>query len=205
MLVKDVVCIIDGIKFVIFIGEMWYYLNGIYFYVYEEDGKSLLCVVVMDGYCFVCVQLFLFEGVLVILLVIVLWKMIMELWCFFENEDEKIQFVVLENKIQFCVGLIIFIFKLIDGNFFDYEWVIFVGNDKMFKLDWLIFVSVVDCVFIILIEKLRVVKMILSGLMLMFFVNNFESGSVIDEMFVVYEFDELEIGFNVCYVLDVMF
>ncbi len=201
---KDIVRMIDGTKFAISTEETRYYLNGIHLHAHEEDGKSLLRAVATDGHRLARVQLPLPEGASAIPPVIVPRKTITELRRLLENEDEKIQLAVSENKIQFRVGSTILTSKLIDGNFPDYERVIPVGNDKMLKLDRPTFASAVDRVSTISTEKSRAVKMILSGSTLTLSVNNPESGSATDELPVVYEADDLEIGFNARYVLDVM-
>jgi len=93
--------------------------------------------------------------------------------------------------------------KLIDGTFPDYARVIPQANDKVLKVDRDEFAEAVDRVSTISSERGRAVKMGLSDGKMVLSVNNPDSGSAIEELGVDYGADDLEIGFNARYLLDV--
>lgn len=107
------------------------------------------------------------------------------------------------SKICFGIGNVILISKLIDGIFLDYSCVILIGNDKLFKIDLCSFEEGVDCVVIIVIEKICVVKMVLDCDKIILFVISLENGIVVEEVFGDYDGESFEIGFNVCYLFDI--
>lgn len=197
-------CLFDKLKFVILIEEICYYLNGVYMYVFDSDGGKVFCCVVIDGYCLVCIDVDLFEGVGDMLGVIVLCKIVGELCKLLDDDDMQIVVSVFEIKICFVIFDIILILKVIDGIFFDYIWVILLGNICCFEVDVSEFVKVVDCVVIVLFECSCVVKLNFDEDCLVLLVNVFDSGVVEEELVVSYGDECLEIGFNVKYLLEIV-
>jgi DNA polymerase-3 subunit beta len=93
--------------------------------------------------------------------------------------------------------------KLIDGTFPDYGRVIPQGNDKILKVDRQEFTGAVDRVSTISSERGRAVKLALTEGKMTLSVNNPDSGSAVEELGVDYPADDIEIGFNSRYLLDV--
>ncbi len=93
--------------------------------------------------------------------------------------------------------------KLIDGTFPDYGRVIPQGNDKIMKVARAEFADAVDRVSTISSERGRAVKLGLSDGKMTLSVNNPDSGSAVEEVGVDYAGDDIEIGFNSRYLLDV--
>ena len=93
--------------------------------------------------------------------------------------------------------------KLIDGTFPDYGRVIPQGNDKILKVARAEFADAVDRVSTISSDRGRAVKLALSEGKMTLSVNNPESGSAVEEVGVDYAADDIEIGFNSRYLLDV--
>lgn len=63
-------------------------------------------------------------------------KGVMELVWIFLDVVENVCFILGCNYICIVVGLIIFIFKLVDGKFFEYECVIFKDGSWVVMVDW---------------------------------------------------------------------
>ena len=93
--------------------------------------------------------------------------------------------------------------KLIDGTFPDYQRVIPTGNDKALTLDRQSFAQAVDRVSTISSERGRAVKLAVSNGQLVLTVNSPDSGTATEELPVGYEADDIEIGFNARYLLDI--
>jgi DNA polymerase-3 subunit beta len=93
--------------------------------------------------------------------------------------------------------------KLIDGTFPDYARVIPQGNEKILKVARAEFADAVDRVSTISSERGRAVKLALGSGKMTLSVNNPDSGSATEELGVDYGSDDIEIGFNSRYLLDV--
>jgi len=93
--------------------------------------------------------------------------------------------------------------KLIDGTFPDYERVIPAGNDKVMEVGCKGFADAVDRVSAISSEKSRAVKLSLTNGLLVLSASSPEHGSATEEVEVDYQGDEIEIGFNSAYLLDI--
>ena len=108
-----------------------------------------------------------------------------------------------DSKIRFSVGDLVMTSKLIDGTFPDYSRVIPTANDKELSVSREIFAKAVDRVSTLSSDRGRAVKLNLSDNSLVLTVNNPDSGSATEELSVDYDNDELEIGFNARYLMDI--
>ena len=94
--------------------------------------------------------------------------------------------------------------KLIDGNFPDYERVIPQNNNNILKIDRIAFSKAVDRVSTVNSESSPAIKFkLLKNLMNMISVDS-ESGSGTEDIVTDYNGDEIEIGFNSKYILDMI-
>ena len=107
------------------------------------------------------------------------------------------------NKIVFFIADSILISKLIDGNFPDYEKVIPTENSNIVSLDCLVFSESVDRVSTIFSDKSRSVRISLSNNQLSLEANSPDTGSASEEIEISYVNEEMSIGFNAKYLLDV--
>ena len=107
------------------------------------------------------------------------------------------------SKIRFTVGNIVLTSKLIDGTFPDYSRVIPQGNDKELRVDRDTFTAAVDRVSTISSERGRAVKLSLSSGQMVLSVVNPESGTAEEELAVEYDADDIDVGFNAKYLLDI--
>ncbi len=195
----ELIRLIDKTRFAISTEETRYYLNGIYFHV--DDGK-LRCVAT-DGHRLALSEMALPTGAESIPGIIIPRKTIAEIRRLIDGLSESVKISVSDAKIQFKVGTAVLISKLIDGTFPDYNRVIPKDGDKELIIDNKVFANAVDRVATISAEKSRSIKLTISGDSLTLAVNNPEHGNAHEDLMVNYGAEDLEIGFNAKYLLDV--
>ncbi|WP_370195266.1 DNA polymerase III subunit beta, partial [Aurantimonas coralicida] len=121
-----------------------------------------------------------------------------------DSDDEaEISVELSDAKIRFTIGAVVMTSKLIDGTFPDYQRVIPQNNDKALTLDRQTFSAAVDRVSTISSERGRAVKLAVADSQLVLTVNSPDSGTATEELAVGYDSDEIEIGFNAKYLLDI--
>ncbi|MCF6221213.1 MAG: DNA polymerase III subunit beta [Robiginitomaculum sp.] len=195
----ELIRLIDKTKFAISTEETRYYLNGIY--MHDIDDK-LRCVAT-DGHRLALCEMAAPDGAGGMPGIIIPRKTVAELRRLIDGLSETIEISVSEAKIRFTVGSAVLTSKLIDGTFPDYDRVIPKGGDKQLVIDNGVFASAVDRVSTISAEKSRSIKLSLEGDNLTLAVNNPEHGNAVEDLMVDYGAEELEIGFNAKYLLDV--
>jgi DNA polymerase-3 subunit beta len=195
--------LIDRTQFAISTEETRYYLNGIYLHVVTTEGKPVLRAVATDGHRLAQSQLDAPPGSEGMTGVIIPRKAIGEIQKLVEQGDAEVQVELSDTKIRVTIGAVVLTSKLIDGTFPDYGRVIPRGNNKVLKVDRGEFAEAVDRVSTISSERGRAVKLALSEGKMVLSVNNPDSGSAVEELGVDYPADDMEIGFNSRYLLDV--
>ncbi len=195
--------LIDKTRFAISTEETRYYLNGIHMHAAERDGRKTLRAVATDGHRLALAECDLPEGAEAMPAVIVPRKPIHELRRLLEDIDGEVELSVSESKIRFRIGAAVLTSKLIDGAFPEYERVIPRGNDKIMRVDRAPFAQAVDRVATISQEKSRSIKLTVADANLTLAVNNPEAGAASEELAAEYGDDEIAIGFNARYLLDV--
>ena len=194
---------IDKTRFAISTEETRYYLNGIYLHAAQGEDGAVLRAVATDGHRLSRVDVPLPEGGVDIPGVIVPRKSVGEVRKLIDEVDGDVAVSLSENKVRFVFGDIVLTSKLIDGAFPDYERVIPADNDKEMEIDGGEFTDAVDRVATISTEKTRSVKLALAKGRLVISASSPERGSASEELAVDYDADEIEIGFNSRYLLDV--
>ena len=207
MSATDLRTVIERTRFAISTEETRYYLNGIYWHAKEENGVQLLRAVATDGHRLARLEMPLPEGAAGMPGVIVPRKTVNELHRLIAEAEASVQIGLSENKIRFSFGDIELTSKLIDGTFPDYERVIPVGNDRAMTVATKLFREAVDRVSTISTEKSRAVKLMLgpgpSGGNLTLQATSPDAGSATEELEIAYGDEEMEIGFNARYLLDI--
>ena len=179
--------------------DVRYYLNGMLFEV--ADGQ--LRAVATDGHRLATA----IEDAQVsgnVTQVIVPRKGVLELNRLLSDTDEVVELQIGTNHIRAKVDDYVFTSKLVEGKFPDYHRVIPRNNDKMIVADRLELRQVFLRASILSNEKYRGVRLILSNGMLQVFANNPEQEEAEESVLVQYQGDDLEVGFNVSYLLDVL-
>jgi len=195
--------LIDRTQFAISTEETRYYLNGIYFHSVEDDGELVLRAVATDGHRLARAQIDAPVGSEGMPGIIIPRKAVGEIQRLLEDPDGSVTVELSDTKIRLSLETLILTSKLIDGTFPDYNRVIPAGNDKQLTLERTVFTSAVDRVSTVSSDRGRAVKLSISNDSLILSVNNPDSGSAEEEIAVGYANDDLEIGFNSKYLLDI--
>ncbi len=196
---EELANMIDKSKFAISTEETRYYLNGIFFHAINNSLRS----VATDGHRLACIQSDLPAGADDIPSIIIPRKTIGEVRKLIEDIEGNINLFISETKIRFEVTNISLTSKLIDGTFPDYERVIPKTNTKIMTVQTNDFASSIDRVATISSDKSKAVKFVIKDNSLTLTVINPDAGTAVEKVDVTYEADDLEVGFNARYLLDI--
>ncbi len=208
MTAGDLRQLIDRTKFAISTEETRYYLNGIYLHATDGgEGNQVLRAVATDGHRMARFELPAPKGAEDMAGIIVPRKTMMEVRKLLEESNDDVNLELSESKIRFTFGEgLVLASKLIDGTFPNYERVIPSNQDKSLSAPTKDLAAAVDRVATIAASEriARGVKLALSSGRLVVSAESSETGSATEELDAVYEGENLEIGFNARYLLDVL-
>jgi len=192
--------IIDKTRFAISSEETRYYLMGIFLHVADEKLKAAAT----DGHRLARITLDKPEGADGMPDIIIPKKCVGELRKLLDEVEGTVEISLSATKVRFGLGNAVLTSKLIDGTFPDYNRVIPTGNDKLLRLDPKSFMAGVDRVATIASEKTRAVKMAVDRDKVTLSVTSPENGLAVEELPADYGSDNLEIGFNARYLMDIL-
>ena len=195
--------LIDKTQFAISNEETRYYLNGIYLHAIDSGGTAKLRSVATDGHRLARAEYDAPSGSEGMPGVIVPRKTVSEIQKLIEDPEAAITVELSDAKIRLTIGSVVLTSKLIDGTFPDYQRVIPTGNDKKLTIDRQSFAQAVDRVSTISSERGRAVKLAVSADGVVLTVNNPDSGSATEEVAANYDSEQVDIGFNAKYLLDI--
>lgn len=199
---KHLLKLLTKTKFSISNDETRHYLNGIYLHKKEDENPKLVAVAT-DGHRLSKTQISL-ETDKNFHPVILPKKTIFEIINIISEEsDLVIKIVSVRSKIKFVIKDIILISKVIDGKFPDYERVIPTDSRKDVSANLKDFISAVDRIKSLSIDRKGVIKINIENNKIRFFVNDSSSGEGIEEINSAYIGENLEIGFNSGYLMDI--
>ncbi len=193
----------DRTVFAVSTEETRYYLNGIYMHKKMGDKQASLRTAATDGHRLATAAITLPAGAENLDGVIISRKTVGEVQKLASELQEDIKISVSDVKIRFCIAGVTLTAKLIDGTYPDYEKVIPSGNDKVAQVEADVLASAVDRVAVIS-EKTKGVHIHLTKDAMRISANASEEGSAEDEVEAEYSGDDLDIGFNSRYVLDIL-
>lgn len=179
--------------------DVRYYLNGMYW----EVRSQRLRAVATDGHRLaVCT----FPEALEIddMQVIIPRKGVLELARLMQKDDDEVSVILGTNHVRATTDEFTFTSKLVDGKFPDYERVLPRNPDKQLVGARTELRQAFTRTAILSNEKYRGVRLRLSQDTLDIMANNPEQEQAEEQVSVNYSGDELEIGFNVGYLLDVL-
>ena len=180
--------------------DVRYYLNGMLL----EVSQNTLCAVATDGHrlamCSVDADINQQDKHQVI----VPRKGILEMARLLTEDNESIHIVLGAGHIRAKTGEFTFTSKLVDGKFPDYDRVIPRGGNNIIIADRQEMRHTFQRTSILSNEKYRGVRLILSNGLLKVVANNPEQEEAKEELSVGYDGDDMEISFNVSYLLDVL-
>lgn len=184
--------------------ETRYYLNGIYLHLASGPDGPMLRLVATDGHRLAQVQVIAPPGTEGMPSVIVPR--------FFLPEMQRIAEAAGEVEISLSVNKIrvgsrngtVLVSKLVDGAFPDYQRVIPRGNDKIAVIERSILEGALDRVLTIAATKSSAVKMSLDAGRMEITHSNPDAGSAVEEIDIAYDGEQIEVGFNGRYLLDML-
>ncbi len=135
--------------------------------------------------------------------VIIARKTVLELKKLLDIAENEVVVTFSANQIQFEIGNIVFISKLVDGTFPDYNRVIPAMDGESFTVKRTDFIEIVDRVAVISDDKVKSVKLGLEKNSLSCYVANNKLGSGQDVIDVEYDGKGWSAGFNSNYLLDI--
>ena len=192
--------IIDRTSFAMAQQDVRFYLNGMLF----ELSTNRLRAVATDGH-----RLALCDGEAVIEVndvtqAIVPRKGVIEIARLFNDEDSDVAISLNQNHIRLETSELRFTSKLVDGKFPDYQRVLPKKGDKVVIGEKAELKQSFSRVAILSNEKYRGVRIKITDGSICIVANNPEQEEAEEVLSVDYNGSELEIGFNVNYLLDVM-
>jgi DNA polymerase-3 subunit beta len=191
--------LIDKTHFSMAQQDVRYYLNGM---LLETEGKSLRAVAT-DGHRLALCETELAVRAKTAQQVIVPRKGVLELQRIL-GADGNLELAVGTNHVRAQIGSIRFTSKLIDGRFPEYGRVIPASPSKLVEADREVLRAALQRTAILSNEKYRGIRLVVKPDLLTLQAHNPEQEEAEDQIEVAYKGDELEVGFNVNYLLDAL-
>jgi DNA polymerase-3 subunit beta len=179
--------------------DVRYYLNGLLI----ETGKSVLRAVATDGHRLALCEVALENEAAPEQQVIVPRKGVLELQRLLSGEG-SVELELGSNHIRAQLDGIRFTSKLIDGRFPEYERVIPAEADNELVADREAFRGALQRTAILSNEKYRGIRLIIRDNGVVLQAHNPEQEEAEEELEVKYKGEDIEIGFNVNYLLDAL-
>jgi DNA polymerase-3 subunit beta len=179
--------------------DVRYYLNGL---LLETDGKALRAVAT-DGHRLALAEMMLSGKAKNTHQVIVPRKGVLELQRILGTEGE-IELAIGTNHVRAQIGEIRFTSKLIDGRFPEYSRVIPASPPRLVEADREVLRQALQRTAILANEKYRGIRLTARPDLLTLQAHNPEQEEAEDQIEVSYKGEEVEIGFNVNYLLDAL-
>ena len=198
---KKLLKLLNKCKFSVSNDETRHYLSGIFLHLTDNDNKKFLTAVATDSHR-MAISKTLLEDEINFEPIILPKKTIFQLCSLLDDYDGNVKISNLKSKIKFEFNNIILMSKLIDGKFPNYFQVIPKENQKKLEIDLKPFLTSVDRVASVSLDKKDGLRMNLKNNNLDLSVNNSNSGDGKESLSVKFEHD-LDISFNPRYLIDV--
>jgi len=197
---------IDKTAFSMSHDESKYNLNGIYVQANEEEGKFFLRLVATDGHRLALIRRDIPETALeeVAKGLILPRKGVLELRKLAEEGEGEIFLGFLDNNAVAKRDRTVVVMRLVDGDFPDYSRVIPQKNELTAVLDCNSFLHALRRMSILSSEKSRGVKISFRPGRMEISSSHAEFGDSREDMEMEYEGEEITIGFNARYILDIL-
>ncbi len=198
---KKLLKLLNKCKFSVSNDETRHYLSGIFLHITDSDSKNYLTAVATDSHR-MAISKILLSSDISFDPIILPKKTIYQLCSLLENYNGDVKISNMKSKIKFEFNNSILFSKLIDGKFPNYFQVIPKDNQKKLEIDLKPFLTSVDRVASVSLDKKDGLRMSLQKNNLNLSVNNSNSGDGKESMAVKFE-NELDISFNPRYLIDV--
>lgn len=200
ILKSELLRLIESTHFSMANQDVRYYLNGMSI----ESENNEIRSVATDGHRLAICKISNNSLSLPARQVIVPRKGILEIIRLLNPVDESVQVFLGSNHIRIIDDEFSYTSKLVDGRFPDYRRVLPRNGDKVFETNKDQLRQVLSRASILSNEKFKGVRLNFSHSLLKITANNPEQEQAEEELEINFPYDELEIGFNVGYVLDVL-
>lgn len=193
--------VIDKTVFAAGESDTRYTLNGILFHVIPGGNLS---VVGTDGHRLAMIAKTIEGSVREERKNIIPRKAAIELRKLLDKAEENIRVTFCKNHIMFSIGNIQFLTRLIEGTYPNYEQVIPTGNEKKVVLQKDAFAKTLRRVSIMSKERSNAVRLDLTENLVVITSSNPDMGEAQDELPVDYTGENLSLGFNARYLIDIL-
>ena len=191
--------LINQVHFAMAVHDIRYYLNGILF---VAEGRNLT-LVATDGHRLALAQATL-DAEIPKQEVILPRKTVLELQRLLRDEDGAIEMRFASNQAKFSFSGMEFVTKLVEGKFPDYNRVIPKGHKNHVTLGRAPLLSSLQRAAILTSEKFKGVRLNIEPGVLRIASSNAEQEEAKEELEIDYGGDQIEIGFNVTYLMDAL-
>ena len=197
---RDLRYLIEKTQFSMAQHDVRYYLNGLLLHIQKGEVHS----VATDGHRLAICTLKTDYLDVPSRQIIMPRKGINELVKLLDDSEETVDVSI--SAQHFCIktGSVTFTSKLIDGRFPDYEQVVPRGADKTITIEGDLLKRALSRVSVLSNEKFRAVRMQFRENLLRLVANNPEQEEAEEELEISYSQEDLDVGFNVTYLLDVL-
>ena len=197
---REIKTLFDKTSFAMAQQDVRYYLNGILM----EISPSLIKLVATDGHRLALAQYEAETGITEENQIIIPRKAVLELARLLDASDSPVSCVLSQNHFRVRTDSLVFTTKLIDGKFPDYQRVIPVDGNKILEVERDTLKQSMSRIAILSNEKYRGIRLVLSSGNLSIQANNPDQEEAEEELQVDYDEADMEIGFNVTYLIDVL-
>lgn len=180
--------------------DVRYYLNGILMEISSDQIK----LVATDGHRLALSEYKIDVSIDEAKQIIIPRKAVLELSRLLEAGDSPAKVILSQNHIRVETDKLVFTSKLIDGKFPDYNRVIPVDGNKILMVNRESLKRAMSRIAILSNEKYRGIRLTLTTGNLSIQANNPDQEEAEEELSVSYDEAEIEIGFNVTYLIDVL-
>lgn len=197
---KTLKTLVDQVHFAMAVHDIRYYLNGILFIA---EGRTLT-LVATDGHRLALAQAALDNDVPARQEVILPRKTVLELQRLLKDEDSPIEMRFAQNQARFGFGGMDFVTKLVEGKFPDFNRVIPKNHRNSLTLGREPLLASLQRAAIMTSEKFKGVRIEIEPGTLRIGTSNADQEEAMEELEIDYAGDNIDIGFNVSYLIDAL-
>lgn len=187
-------------KFSMGFQDIRYYLNGMLF----EIEKGTLKIVATDGYRLAIYSKFININIQFISIIIPR-KGIIELCnILYDNNNLLLKIEINNFYIKIYIDKFIFISKLINGKFPNYQKILNYNNKKILEINRILLKNAFSRIAILANEKIKAIKIKISNNKLKIMSSNLEKEKAEETLKIKYLFSDIEIKLNYNYIIDIL-
>ena len=180
-----------------------HYLNGVFIHITEAHGRSFLTGVATDSHRLSSSSLEIGDKGSILRPFILPRKTVFQLCTLLAETNDSLIMQTSENKVKFVTGNIKLISKVIDGKFPDYKKVVPINNDKKLTVSTKDFISSIERVASVSLDRKEGVKLAINKDNIHFSVNSANSGEGNEIIKAEFSSDNLSVSFNSKYLTDI--